>query len=249
MSCSTINSQIAPLNVSAGSLPEGFCPGSMQDLLAAFAARLIISLNQNSIPVVGGSIEPTSNVGIWFKDCSELFIFDDSLGRYVPIQFPSIASVRPGMVQAWAGTVSNIPAGYLLADGRLVLQTDYPLLYAAIGQCYAPPGPCPVCEGSFYLPNLCNKFLVGACVDDEGCSKTNVSDGVTLTKCSEYTPHAHPFTACINLDLVPVGGAEGGSDNSFMRGNPGTFCGTGTTGPDSPRALPPYCALPWIIKT
>lgn len=84
MSCESLNQQAINLNVSFGSLPEGFCPISMQELGAAIAARLIISPNQAFTSFAIGSLEPSSNIGPWLKDCEQWFIFDDALSKYVP---------------------------------------------------------------------------------------------------------------------------------------------------------------------
>lgn len=239
MSCSTLVAQTVNMTVSAGALPEGFCPSSMQELFEAMVQRLIVTPNQAFTSFASGSVAPTSNVGPWLKDCETWFVWDDAIGAYVPMQFSSIASVPPGTVHAWAGTVANIPNGYLVADGSVYLQSDYPLLYAAIGQCYAPAGPCPVCEGSFYVPNLCDKFIVGACTDEDGCAKAMVSDGVTLTKCRDYTAHTHTGTVCTTEQDNVDGADPSSADNT---------CYPFVTAGESPRAIPPYCAMVWIIK-
>lgn len=240
MSCETLNQQQIALNVSMGQLPEGFCPASMQELAAAIAQRLIITPSAAFTSFASGSTAPSSNVGPWLKDCETWYVWDDSIGAYVPMSFPQISAVRTGTIHAWGGTVSNIPEGYLLCDGSVKLKADYPLLYAAIGDCYAPSGsPCPTCEGSFYLPNICNRFVVGACVDDGGCAKSNVSDGATLLKERDYTPHTHSITLP-GLQAPPSQTQAG--VNLVQEGSY-------TTGPDNPRAIPPFIALPYIIKT
>lgn len=104
MSCSTLNNQVG-LNVATANLPEGFCPSSMQELLQAFGARLIVTPNQSFNGFAIGSIEPASNVGPWFKDCLELFVFDDATARYIPM------SVR--------GTYSN--EQYFTANGNFTV--------------------------------------------------------------------------------------------------------------------------------
>lgn len=86
MSCDTLNSQSVGLNVAIGNLPEGFCPASMQELAQAIAARLIVTPSQSFNGMAIGSVEPTSNVGLWFKNCEELFVYDDATGRYVPLR-------------------------------------------------------------------------------------------------------------------------------------------------------------------
>lgn len=90
MSCDTLNSSAIQLNVSVASLPEGFCPASMQELANAIGSRLIISPSTDFNTFAIGSTAPASNVGPWLKDCEEWFVFDDSTASYVPAS--SVAS-------------------------------------------------------------------------------------------------------------------------------------------------------------
>lgn len=85
MSCTTLSSQPIRLTVTVGNLPEGYCPANYQQFANDFAARLIVTPNQNNSTFVTGSVEPTSNVGPWLKNCEEWFVFDDATGRYVPV--------------------------------------------------------------------------------------------------------------------------------------------------------------------
>lgn len=85
MSCATLNTAAVRMDVSAGMLPEGFCPESMQQLFDAMATRLIVTPNSNFTSFAAGSIAPTSNVGPWFKDCEEWFVWDDVTASYVPM--------------------------------------------------------------------------------------------------------------------------------------------------------------------
>lgn len=84
MSCPAANS-IVRMDVTMGSLPDGFCPATLKELAEAIAARLIVTPNQANSSFASGPIEPSSNQGPWFKNCEELFIFDDATARYVPI--------------------------------------------------------------------------------------------------------------------------------------------------------------------
>lgn len=94
MSCETLDQQSTRLSVSAGALPEGFCPESMQDLFNAMAARLIVTPSANFAGITMGSIEPSGNVGLWLKDCEELFVFDDATSRYVPVTKGGFNNIR-----------------------------------------------------------------------------------------------------------------------------------------------------------
>lgn len=62
----------------------------------------------------------------------------------------------PGVVVAFAGAA--VPNGWLLCNGQVVAQADYPELYAAIGTTWGTP------EGAsdFRLPDFGNQFLRGA---------------------------------------------------------------------------------------
>lgn len=86
MPCDSSVSQTVLMNVTAGSLPEGFCPSSMQELFDAMVARMIVTPNQAFTSFAAGSVEPTSNVGPWLKDCEVWFVFDPSTGSYVPMR-------------------------------------------------------------------------------------------------------------------------------------------------------------------
>lgn len=84
MSCPAANS-IVRMDVTMGSLPEGFCPATLKELAEAIAARLIVTPNQANSSFASGPIEPSSNQGPWFKNCEELFVFNDATASYQPI--------------------------------------------------------------------------------------------------------------------------------------------------------------------
>lgn len=85
MSCATLNSGLVALNVSMASLPEGFCPATIQELANAIAGRLVVTPNQSFTSFAVGSVEPSTNVGPWFKDCVTFFVYDDATASYVPM--------------------------------------------------------------------------------------------------------------------------------------------------------------------
>lgn len=94
MSCITQTSQPIRLTVTAGNLPEGYCPANYQQLFNDMATRLIVTPNQNNSTFVTGSTEPTSNVGPWLKNCEEWFVFDDATGRYRPTPIGVFKNMR-----------------------------------------------------------------------------------------------------------------------------------------------------------
>lgn len=88
MSCTSFSQQPVRLTVTFGALPEGFCPKSIQEMLQAFADRLIITPNQQFSTFVVGSVAPTSNQGPWFKDCEVWYVWNDATASYEVMRFP-----------------------------------------------------------------------------------------------------------------------------------------------------------------
>lgn len=118
MSCATLNQQAVKLAVSVGSLPEGYCPTSLQVLANDIAARLIVTPSNQFSSFVAGSEEPVGNQGPWLKDCEEWWFFNDETGRYEPSPkdgfnaisaftangtFTVPANITKIMIQAWGG--------------------------------------------------------------------------------------------------------------------------------------------------
>ena len=66
--------------------------------------------------------------------------------------------VPTGVVQAFAGSESTPPPGWLLCDGSAVSRTDYAALYAVIGTTYGAGNG----STTFNLPNLIDKFVEGS---------------------------------------------------------------------------------------
>jgi microcystin-dependent protein len=66
--------------------------------------------------------------------------------------------IQPGMIFPFAGSVTNIPLGYLLCDGSQVPQSIYQELYKILGNTYGVPAPG---SGTFYLPDLRGRFALG----------------------------------------------------------------------------------------
>jgi len=62
-----------------------------------------------------------------------------------------------GMITMFAGTLSDIPPGWLPCEGGEVLQTAFPQLYTLIGTTFGTAGT----SGYFVLPNFKNRVPVG----------------------------------------------------------------------------------------
>ncbi|MXP50702.1 tail fiber protein (plasmid) [Pantoea sp. Eser] len=62
-----------------------------------------------------------------------------------------------GQIMMWAGTLSNIPAGWTHCDGSLLSTSSYSELYKIIGNSFGVNPP----TGQFYLPDLRGRFVRG----------------------------------------------------------------------------------------
>jgi hypothetical protein len=82
-------------DVVAGALPEGLSTDP-QGLLEAFAERLTITPSVPWSSFVVGAAKPTSDVGPWFKDGKELWVWDNVTAAYVPLVSAAVADVDGG---------------------------------------------------------------------------------------------------------------------------------------------------------
>ena len=75
-----------------------------------------------------------------------------------------------GGVIIWAGLIANVPSGFALCDGSSLLRAGtYADLFAQVGTVFG------YADGThFNLPDLRDKFVVGARQDDSGAPKTNI---------------------------------------------------------------------------
>ena len=157
-----------------------------------------------------------------------------------------------GTVFMWSGASSNIPDGYLLCDGASVSRSTFAALFTAIGTVNGS-----VDSSSFNLPNLVNKFVVGASDSTGDTTYPGVSPGATggNADATVVVQHAHNLpkitlnpgndsTVAITLgsgQSYQIGYSNSSTLSSITTGNNST--GSATNG-----NLPPYYALCYIIK-
>ena len=171
-----------------------------------------------------------------------------------------------GVVKLWAGTISAIPDGYLLCDGRALKQTDYADLYAALGTAFntAPntAGSSYTTEsGMFRLPDLRGRFVVGYSDVDTDYNSSGRAGGEKKHTLSadEMPTHTHKVRDYIHLETpksldtydvifndLQRGSGDTDTDNtaaSYYEHN--TYSTGGGKGHEN---RPPYYALAYIIK-
>ena len=114
-----------------------------------------------------------------------------------------------GAVIMWAGSNSNIPAGWHECDGTLLSTTDYSTLYGVIGLSFGKSPP----SGQFYLPDLRGQFVRGvddgAGTDPDSATRTDMQDpsiawnGVGSVQSSALQTHTHSY------DTVDTNASDG----------------------------------------
>lgn len=160
------------------------------------------------------TIVPQEWTGLVARDLPTSSISGTSVNSSVPAPGSMLDSSLPaGAIIIWSGSIASIPDGWQL------------------------------CDGTNGTPDLRDKFIVGARVDDAGTAKTNITGA--LTKYGGSISHNHTFSAI----------AQANSDHHAVRNdyqnvgvarNDHTHRVSGTT--DSTVNLPPYYALAYIMK-
>ena len=143
-----------------------------------------------------------------------------------------------GIIIAWSGAGSSVPTGYLLCDGSAVSRTTYSGLFAAIGTIHGTG------DGSstFNLPNLVDKFIVGATNSTGDNTYPGVSPGATGGAASDT--QSITVTGTTGFENLQTG-ANHVSTGSLNRRHTHDVTSTGSV---TVNTLPPYYALCYVIK-
>lgn len=148
----------------------------------------------------------------------------------------------PGTVKMWAGQVAKIPADYMLCDGSVLLNTDYPELYENLGGLHGTEG-----TTGFKLPDMRDRFVVGYNNQNSDYDIIGHKGGykeITLTV-DQMPSHTHQFP-----------GVRTDSNNWRGTGEPvgswtvyGDTKSTQSTGGNKAHEnRPPYFVIAYIIK-
>lgn len=160
-----------------------------------------------------------------------------------------------GIIQMWAG--KTVPMNYLLCDGQQYKITDYPELYAAIGNAFNQScnyrGDRNSTEtGYFRLPDLRGRFIVGYNPNDtdySSCGETGGEKQHTLT-IEEMPSHTHPQNLWEEDSGTWKSGGKNSSPNSTSKHDRTTqFGNTNATGGGAAHEnRPPYYVLAYIMR-
>ncbi|MGE3181246.1 MAG: tail fiber protein [Phycisphaerae bacterium] len=176
----------------------------------------------------------------------------DSIDGYQAAQLAPLV----GEVRMWAGSISALPAGWLLCNGAELSRADEQPLFDVIGEIYGSGDG----VSTFQLPDFRDRSPMGAGMDDAGIPKTNVS-GVpaqsggeathTLTA-AEIPAHDHDITHTHTTRTVDglgltgpllLGGSLGPTTSSGPTPSRSGFSGGGA----AHNNLHPYFAIVFII--
>jgi len=165
------------------------------------------------------------------------------------------AGAPVGQIVSWSGSASSLPSGYFLCDGSAVSRTTYAALYAIVGTTHgAGDG-----SSTFNLPDLRDKFVVGASNSTGDTSYPGVSPGATGGSADAVVvEHRHLPQTLNNMTSTEAGGNTLAVNNTLV-GNYGAGSGSGLGPlgnrhfmqnegvPGTNKNLPPYYALAYII--
>jgi len=142
----------------------------------------------------------------------------------------TISSQTPaGVIKAFAGPSTSVPAGWLLCNGSSLLRTSFPELFAAIGTAWG------AADGThFNIPDLRGYFLrgqnLGTGRDPDAGTRTNLLTGGNSTD-NVGSYQSHQVTSHTHTHGLNTGGPTG------FNGWPNTSVGQGfnTSGPSGPQ--------------
>lgn len=226
-------------DVAGVDIAEGCAPSGINNAIRQMMAQLkdFVTGADADNQVVGGNLTVTGTTTL-----SDDLIVSSSSGIAGQALLSQGAGQPPiwgaafvsGMIMMWSGSIASIPSGWVL------------------------------CNGSNGTPDLRDKFVIGASVDNAGVSNTTVTGANTKTggsKDAVVVSHTHSITDSGHTHTYfNMSGANGRfNDGGGLGNNTGTTTTTnsattgisvnsaGVSGTDA--NLVPYLALAFIMKT
>ena len=167
-------------------------------------------------------------------------------------QLTGIITVPVGGVIMWGGSVAGVPSGFRLCNGDSLSKSannnEFLALFNVLGYIHGGSG------DNFNIPNLRDKFVVGAHADNSDTTYPQIKPGATGGS-------ANAVLVAHNHEITTNDGDNNGSEGEFTpsQGDSTTNKTVSTTGKDAAGSnnnsqtgtnanLPPYYALSFIIK-
>ncbi len=190
-------------NVSMINAPAG---GAVQLCNAADASLGTVAIGGSAFSnyMLSVKYSGSTGCGIWVDapDCWNAIATNGCISASAGFVGPGIVPV--GCIIPFAGNGTNLPAGWLICDGRAISRTTYKTLYESIGVIYGKG------DGSttFNLPDYRGMFLRGvdhgAGNDPDSSSRssqaggTATGDNVGSRQDDEFKSHNHSYTSFPN---------------------------------------------------
>lgn len=145
-----------------------------------------VNIGQSSSHVIFSSINGKKD-DVEIKGRNITMLGASTIGNFDCYMKPRFFKMA-GEIKMWAGDA--IPDGWLLCDGSEVSKTEYPYLYASIGDLWGVPNS----SSNFKLPNLNGKVPVGYDSSDTDFATVGHTDGEKTHTLSvtELPSHRHP---------------------------------------------------------
>ena len=107
-----------------------------------------------------------------------------------------------GQIVAWSGSGGSLPSGYFLCDGSAISRSTYAALFAIVGTTHGSGNG----SSTFNIPDLRDRFIVGASNSTGDTSYPGVSPGATggsanatlVSHSHTINNHTHSFSATTN---------------------------------------------------
>lgn len=169
----------------------------------------------------------------------------------------SLGLTNIGEVYDWGGDFTNVPGNDVVADGSLYDPAEYPDLFAVYGTRHGGNG-----TTTFGVPDLRDKFVVGARQDDAGKAKT-LLEGVLRQSGGAYdgftggfaltSAHNGPHTHTLTTDSNSVAGLANTNSGPLVKQGTGITLTTNSSGSgtahEHPLDAPPYYAMVKVVRT
>jgi hypothetical protein len=108
--------------------------GNLNDLWQAMLNRLEVISPFGEVQLRIGGLKPTSNVGPWFKDGQKLYVWDETLKDYIPLDISdSLASVSTLVTSALSAYAKTADVNSALASGIATLNARIDALEGSVG--------------------------------------------------------------------------------------------------------------------
>ena len=120
--------------------------------------------------------------------------------------------VKTGAIEVWAGTIASLPEGRKNCDGAAISRTLFAELFSEIGTTYGTG------DGSttFNLPDVRDRFVVGAKQDDSGVAKTNLTGSLSKSGGDTNQPPRTSTQGSTEAHSSGPNGSAGAHSHSFV---------------------------------